>query len=245
MPSPSQRPERAGKVNFDIDPNQYNAFRAPIEAAGPGPLALVSDGVVVVAFSPGTPALQSSLAPGLTEEQARQTAAALVVNADLPVALEAPALPPPQGARVDQDFWTAALGVRICGTWLGNAPPAAVDTGVHSHGDGLVYIHPFNADEAGDHATLGLFLERGHWKASQDSLQLWDGETHRAGDACPSGPATVRWWVDGVEQHGNPSDLLPRNGQVIALSFDADASPPGEPPQMAALYLPTLGATTN
>jgi hypothetical protein len=122
------------------------------------------------------------LGPGLTEEQARQAAAALVVDSDLPVALGAPALPSPQDARVDLDFWTAALGVSICGAWLANAPPAGLDTGVHSHGDGLVYIHPFTRDEAGTHATLGLFLERGLWKATQDRLRLWDGATHHNGD---------------------------------------------------------------
>jgi hypothetical protein len=41
---------------------------------------------------------------------------------------------------------------------------------VHSHGDGLTYIHPFNEDEAGANANLGLFLERGGWQASADQL---------------------------------------------------------------------------
>ncbi|MDQ1425922.1 MAG: hypothetical protein QOD72_3420 [Acidimicrobiaceae bacterium] len=234
------------KVTFTVDPNQYRAFRASIEAAGAGPLAVVSDGVVVLAFNPGVPALQSSFGPGLTEEQAKLDAAVLVVDADLPVALDAPGLPPAQGARVNQDFWTAALGVRICGAWLANAPTAGLDTGVHSHGDGLIYVHPFTADEAGGKATLGLFLKRGTWKVSADSLQLWDGVLHRSGEPCANGsPGNVRWWVDGVEQQGNPADFVPQNGQVIVLNFDSDASPPGPPPQMSALYLPTLSPSTS
>ena len=117
---------------------------------------------------------------------------------------------------------------------------------MHSHGDGLVYVHPFKPDEAGDKATLGLFLERGGWKVSADRLQLWDGVEHRTGDTCPDGQVgQVRWWVDGVEQHGDPATFLPRNGQVIVLSFDADPTPPGAPPQMAALYMPSVGAATT
>jgi hypothetical protein len=139
------------------------------------------------------------------------------------------------------DFWTAALGVNICGTWLPAAPTAGAETGVHSHGDGLVYVHPFTADEAEDRATLGLFLDRGGWSASADALQLWDGVGHQSGTTCPDGQtAQVRWWVDDVEQSGDPSAFTPRNGQVIVLSFDSAPSPPGPPPQMDALRLPAL-----
>jgi hypothetical protein len=233
-------------ITFSIDSNRYKTFRAALEGAGTGPLALVGDGVVVLAFGSGVPALESALGPPLAEDQARQAAAALVVDSDLPVALQPLALPAASGARVDVDFWTAALGVKICGTWLSNAPAFGLDTGVHSHGDGLVYVHPFTPDEAGDKATLGLFLQRGGWLASSDELKVWDGDDHRSGSTCANGqPAQVRWWVDGVEQHGDPSAFAPRNGQVIVLSFDADATPPGPSPQMAGLYLPPLGAATT
>ncbi|HEY1281783.1 MAG TPA: hypothetical protein VGF22_19030 [Acidimicrobiales bacterium] len=169
------------KLTFGIDPTQYKTFRAALGAGGTGTLGLVADGTVVLAFGSGTPALQSAIGPPLAEDQARQAAAALAVDSDLPVALQPPALPTPAGARVDVDFWTAPLGVKICGTWLANAPASGLDTGVHSHGDGLVYIHPFNQSEAGDKATLGLFLQRGGWQASADRLKLWDGEEHRSG----------------------------------------------------------------
>lgn len=234
------------RVTFSIDPMQYQGFRAAIDAAGRRPLALVNGADVLLAFDPTVPALHSQLGPALTEDQARRVAAALTVDGDLPVALEAPATPAPQVARVNLDFWTAALGVNICGTWLANAPPAGLDTGVHSHGDGLIYVHPFDADEAGGRATLGLFLERGAWKATQEALELWDGDEHRNGDPCPGGgPAAVRWWVDGVEQQGNPSDFVPKNGQVIVLGFGDDAGSPGSPPQQAALYLPSLAAAAS
>jgi hypothetical protein len=233
-------------VALAVKPDAYAAFRRSLEAAGRVPVALVGDGVAVLAFDAGLPALRSVLSPGLTEEQARQSAAALVVDSDLPLALTAPPLPPPHTARVDVDFWTAALGVSICGAWLPNAPPAGLETGVHSHGDGLVYIHPFTEDEAGAQATLGLFLERGLWSASEDSLQLWDGTTHHNGETCRGGgKARVRWWVDGVEQQGNPSKLLPRDGHVVVLGFDSDPAPPGTPPQASALALPALAPATH
>jgi len=68
---------------------------------------------------------------------------------------------------------------------------------------------------------------------------------HVAGTACPDGQiAQVRWWVDAVEQHGDPAMLAPRNGQVVVLSFDSNPNPPGDPPQLNALAPPALGAAT-
>ena len=242
-----QPTEGAGwKVTMTIDPTMYKAFRAALEPAAGSPLAIVADGSVVLTFGSGLPALQSAIGPPLAEDRARHAAAALAVDSELPVALEAPALLPTSGARVGIDFWTAALGVHVCGAWLPNAPSFGSATGVHSHGDGLVYVHPLEADEAGDRATLGLFVQRGEWKVSADELLLWDGAAHRTGGTCPDGlPATARWWVDGVEQRGDPADFAPRNGQVIVLGFDSDEVPPGAPPQMSSLFVPSLGADTT
>ncbi len=228
-----------------LDPAQYKAFRAALDPVAGKQLALIADGVVVLAFGSGVPALSSTVGPPLSEDQARLAAAAFSIDSDLPVELIPPALPTPPGPRVSTDFWTAALGVWICGAWLGNAPAFGLDTGVHSHGDGLVYLHPFTDDEAGDKATLGLFIGRGGWKASTDLLALWDGVEHVSGSTCPDGRvASVRWWVDGVEQNGDPSMFKPHNGQVIVLGFDADP-PPGPPPQLDDLYVPSLGPAVS
>jgi hypothetical protein len=233
-------------LTFSINPDQYQAFRVALEPAGQARLALVTDGTVALEFGAGIPALESALGPPLAEEQARRAAAALGIDTDLPVALQAPPEPTPSGTRVDLDFWTAALGVDICGSWLGNAPSFGLDTGVHSHGDGLVYIHPMKAREAGDNATLGLFLDRGGWTATTDQLALWDGTTHTTGQTCPDGrPAQVRWYVDGVEQRGDPSTFLPHHGQVVVLSFDSTPPGAGSPPQLQSLYVPSLGPAIN
>jgi hypothetical protein len=243
-------PGAGWQVDFALDTARYQSFRAALangaaQVGATGQLAVVAGGSVLVAFKPGTPGLSSILGPPLAEEDARSVAAALLVGSDLPVALEAPALPTPSLARVDTDFWTAALGVRICGTWLANAPSSGLETGVHSHGDGLVYVHPFKADEAGDRATLGLYLGRGGWKVDATHLELWDGGQHRNGASCPGGSAArVRWWVDDVEHSGDPAGYAPRNGQVVVLTFDASTDPPGEPPQMAAIFTPILQAAS-
>ena len=96
--------------------------------------------------------------------------------------------------------------------------------------------------EAGARATLGLFLQRGGWKASTRSLALWDGEVHERGTTCPDGrEAEIRYLVDGVEHQGGPSTIRPRHGQVVVISFGS-APPSGPPPQADAIAVPSLGA---
>jgi hypothetical protein len=231
------------RLAFNVDPGQYQAFRDALGSDPAAPMALTAGDGVVLVFEAGLPAQRSTIGPPLAEETARLAAAVLMLTDALPVALTPPELGTGPGPRVDVDFWTAALGVDVCGTWLPNAPSFGLETGLHSHGDGLIYVHPMTPDEAGDHATVGLFLERGGWNVSDDEVEVWDGEVHRVGDRCPNGEVTkVRWWLDGVEQRGDLDDHVPRNGQVIVVSFDADGSTPGIPPQASSLTPPRLRA---
>jgi hypothetical protein len=230
------------EVALAVDPAGYAALDAALSQPASS-FAVVADDVVALEFATsGPPGQRSTIGPGLSEEQARRAAAALRVSDALPVPLEAPALPPARAVQVDEDFWTAALGVEVCGRWLPNAPPFGADTGIHSHGDGLVYLHPFSDDDAGDRATLGRFLQRGGWNATTEQLLVWDDTVHRRGDRCPSGaPGNVSWWVDGERQDGDPGEHRPLDNEVIVLAFGDDRDP-GPPPQLRSLPLPQLVA---
>jgi hypothetical protein len=234
-------------VRLGVDPARFAAFRTTVLPHAGQTLALLADGGVLTTFGVSSATgVQAELSGPMSETQARRTAAALRITDPLPARFLAPRVPPERGPAVNGDFWQAALGAHVCGAWLPNAPTSAPDSGLHSHGDGLVYVHPFSPDEAGARATLGLFLTRGHWSASATRLQLWDGTTHVNGARCPDGTeAKVRWWVDGRLQRGNPGVLRLRNDQVIVLGFDAGATSPGVPPQFAALPLPRLEPRTG
>jgi hypothetical protein len=47
------------------------------------------------------------------------------------------------------------------------ADSSQIRVGIHSHGDGLIHIHPFNSSERRQ-ATVGRFLDYGGWSASSD-----------------------------------------------------------------------------
>src|SRR5919108_289734 len=63
------------------------------------------------------------------------------------------------------DHWHAALGVNVCGQWKPNTPQYESGSGIHSHGDGFIHIHPFGRAGAGKNASVGLFLEGAGEKA--------------------------------------------------------------------------------
>ncbi|MFZ4515774.1 MAG: hypothetical protein ACOYN3_05630 [Acidimicrobiia bacterium] len=168
------------------------------------------------------------------------------------------------------DHWHAYLGVNVCGTWIDNAPEytryansaSTAEPGIHSHGDGLVHIHPFISGEAGKNATLGKFISNGGWKLSSTSMKLWDGQTHKNGDECPAGsnydalrtaadptssstststpsapasaaPGEIVWTVNGKKQTGNPANYRPKDKDVIAIGFLPKDVPLPVPPNAA------------
>jgi hypothetical protein len=135
------------------------------------------------------------------------------------------------------DHWHASLDVYLCTEWLTTPAPefetkadsGDVRVGIHSHGDGLVHIHPFNSSESGENATLGRFLEYGGWSVSSTSFDLWDGPDGQPvqknnGDECtmPDGSkkkGTLTWYVNGKKRSGNPADYRPKDQDRIALVF--------------------------
>ena len=148
------------------------------------------------------------------------------------------------------DHIHAALGISICGFPAENAPTFEVQAGtetkagLHSHGDGLLHIHPFTEEEAGDGATVGRFMDYGGWEVADDHLTLWADLTVTDGDPCPDGrPGNVRWAVNGEEQDGNPADYKPDDQDVIEIAFLPDGEPIPEPPAEVLAVLPNPADT--
>jgi hypothetical protein len=144
--------------------------------------------------------------------------------------------------------WHTFLGVNVCGTWLPNPPafePRASEPGVraglHSHGDGLMHIHPFASDEAGTAATVGRFISYGGWQLSDTSMKVWDGVEHKNGQYCGKAgnqkKSEVQWAVgeygkpwSGKPRTGNPADFHPKNGEIVAVYYLPKGQKLEEPP---------------
>jgi hypothetical protein len=92
---------------------------------------------------------------------------------------------------INQDHWHYAFGFYQCDSYpdgLQKPTDATSDVlGIHSHGDGLIHIHPFSTSTAGKRATLGKFLEQEGITMTADELTFpasMGGATFKNGDTC-------------------------------------------------------------
>jgi len=127
------------------------------------------------------------------------------------------------------DHWHAALGFDICGTFAPSVPDSGTDPlGIHTHGDGVVHIHPFSALASGKRAKLSTYFDTTHVKVTASSVKLPTEEpTHKNGQKCEAGPARVQMKVwdsrDPADQGrlvaGDPSSFRPKDGMLVTIAF--------------------------
>jgi hypothetical protein len=107
------------------------------------------------------------------------------------------------------DHIHSSLGIYVWGEQQPDLP--VTGGGVHSHGDGLIHIHPQHSGEESLGAALGKFFEYGGWNLTSDTLRLAEGEEYVNGDLGPDGrPGTLRvlkartdWRSDEGGAHGD------------------------------------------
>lgn len=101
-------------------------------------------------------------------------------------ALEAPLL---------SDHWHSAYGFYACDEFLPDLPEyvAPQNGGNHTHGDGLIHVHPFSPARAGEKATLQNWLTDAgavlgnDGGLDDDSLSVPGGETYVEGEGTCEG----------------------------------------------------------
>ena len=100
------------------------------------------------------------------------------------------------------EHWHTAYGVYVCDAFLPPLTDQVTDTtGLHTHGDGIAHIHPFNGAAAGGNATLAKWGETTGLSFSGEGFTV-DGSTYEPGYDCGGQPATVSlnvWSLDDLE----------------------------------------------
>ncbi|MCS7234621.1 MAG: hypothetical protein RMM30_01370 [Armatimonadota bacterium] len=91
--------------------------------------------------------------------------------------------------------WHAPFTVEVCGRALAFPPSPG---NVHTHGDGVIHVHP-ETDEEGRQATLATFFRSIGVSLEPDTLVLPDGRRFRNGDRCGDRPGRLRVWVNDRE----------------------------------------------
>jgi hypothetical protein len=100
--------------------------------------------------------------------------------------------PPLANAQNDPSgngHWHAAYAFYVCDK---EVPFIQVETpndlngipvGLHTHGDGIIHIHPFSTASSGSNAKLGKFAETAGWKITDTTLEIPEGK-YKNGDTC-------------------------------------------------------------
>ena len=157
------------------------------------------------------------------------------------------------------DHWHAAIGFYVCDAFAPSPPDTGQDPlGIHSHGDGVVHIHPFSSQSSGRRATLGVFFDTVAVEASESRLELPGQDARRNGQKCGERDAQIRTRVwdsrDPADQgrivEGDPKDIRPTDGMLITIAFVPEGVDIPRPPTADNLDRltdvdPPAGATTT
>jgi hypothetical protein len=111
-------------------------------------------------------------------------------------------------APTTNDHWHAAYGIYVCDAFLPAVADGPSDTkGIHTHGDGIIHIHPFSGGSAGNNAKLKVFTDQVGMSVSSDGFTMPDGTEYKNGYDCNGTPAvvTVSQWNSADELITDPN----------------------------------------
>ena len=145
--------------------------------------------------------------------------------------------PPASSKNFAGDHWHAAYGIYICGDFVPSIQSDRDPSGIHTHNDGVVHIHPFTRAVSGRKATFGVFAETVGLEVSEDMVQVPGGKRYRNGDPCEGGKkGEIQVLLNGDERTGDPKDLRLRDRDLLVIAFaPTDADIPETPPSASQL----------
>lgn len=111
------------------------------------------------------------------------------------------------------DHWHAAFAISICGEEQPPLKDAGEDIkGIHTHGDGLVHIHPFVTSAAGNRATMAKFFDQTGLVVTDDGFKTPDGKVYKAGETKCEGKDTelvmAHWKVASTAAKNKPDKII-------------------------------------
>lgn len=144
------------------------------------------------------------------------------------------------------DHWHSAYGIYICDSF----EPALADvgpdqTGIHTHNDQLIHIHPFSTAASGSRADWGAFAEAVGLELDGSSFTLPDGRSFEDGYECDGEEAEVvmHEWPAGagpddeatVHTGGFDSIRFAEEGELYTLAVVPEGTEVPQPPSAADL----------
>lgn len=155
-----------------------------------------------------------------------------------------------RGPQPNEDHWHSAFGIYVCDEFLPALPESESPYGIHTHGDEVVHVHPFQDEGSGTDATLGVFLDDTSVVLHEGHLGV-DEEEWGDGDECDGEPGTVQiaWWDDANTVDDTEPTIVTKDFDDLRFTGDGQAFtiafvPEGTeiPPPLTVDDLDALGA---
>ncbi|MEJ5254311.1 MAG: hypothetical protein WHS89_03070 [Acidimicrobiales bacterium] len=127
-------------------------------------------------------------------------------------------------APTSKDHWHNAYGFYVCNAFGAPLVDIKADTtGIHTHGDGLIHIHPFSDSHGGKNATLAKWGEMVGVKFGSTSITMPDGTKYENGMDCNGQPANVRVYVWPADDPNAEPVIYDRDFGKVRLDADRKA----------------------
>lgn len=121
------------------------------------------------------------------------------------------------GPRIGM-HWHATYEVFVCGQRQPNFP--TWESGVHTHADGIIHIHPFVAFEEGRGARLVSWFEYGGGLLSQTEMRMpGTNEVLSNGQTCPDGNEARLQVSVNDDELSDWTEYIPQDGDDIVIVF--------------------------
>jgi hypothetical protein len=123
------------------------------------------------------------------------------------------------------DHWHAAYGFYDCDHYLGALTDALPtdELGIHTHGDGLIHIHPFKASSSGENARMNLWAKQVGMTFYDDGWKMPDGTEFRNGSAkCGDQPAKTAVYKWNHNDPSQPTTVFEKDYGNINYTEDGD-----------------------
>ena len=118
----------------------------------------------------------------------------------------------------NKDHIHMAYAINDCGKWLAPIPTFESSFGIHTHGDGVLHIHPYLASASGKNATFSVF-ENGAGMSSSPSGLRYTGVNVKG--ACNGKPAVLRVaaWDKVVDKNDKAIDPSTKPTRIYTKDF--------------------------
>jgi hypothetical protein len=154
------------------------------------------------------------------------------------------------------DHWHAAYGIYDCDNFLAPLTDLGADVhGIHTHGDGLMHIHPFDSSVSGKKAAIAALGADTGLQITDTSFNDTEAKVSRkTGDTCGSGKTgTVKLFVWDSLAVKTPRVITkdiakysPRKDQTVwVLAFVPAGTTPPLPSSVANLQNPVDAAPSS